>query len=116
MSLREDIAADTVAILADTDDLAVSIELTDPAGPTIYAVTGFYNRVGIDQDPQTGFVIAGDKSSVVISISALGGNIPADGWGVEVEDITGTVFSGRIKHVWPDRSLGQVLCMLEGRE
>ncbi len=116
MSLRTDIAADNLTILNDTDELAVAITLTDPDGPTVHTITGLYARVGVDVDIQTGLMVAGDKSSIAVALSDLGGNIPTDGWGVEVTDITGTVFRGRVKHAWPDRTIGQVMYMLEERE
>ena len=115
MSLRTDIAADNLRILNDTDELAVAIVLNDPTGPE-HTITGLYARVGIDIDVQTGLMIAGDKSSIAVALSDLGGSIPTDGWGVTVTDITDTVFSGRVKHAWPDRTIGMVVCLLERRE
>ncbi len=116
MSLKTDIAADNLTILNDTDELAVAIVLTDPTGPTVHTITGLYARVGIDIDVNTGLMVTGDKSSIAVALSDLGGDIPTDGWTVSVDDITGTTFTGTIKHAWPDRTIGQVVCLMERTE
>ena len=104
MSLLEDIEADN-AILVE-GDLARAVTLTDPAGP-VYSVLGIVARIGASIDPGTGLRVPGAQTEITIRLSALGGVVPAEGWGVDTTDVTGGAVTGKIKNVMPDRMAGR---------
>ncbi len=110
MSLRAEVVADTRAILEGD---GVVITLTAPGvGGAVYALTGFYNRVGAEINAD-GSTVATDKSTISISLAAIVAAGLADvedlkkpGWRVVVADALGTSFTGRIDTPFLDRSLG----------
>ncbi len=66
MNLRELAEADNAIIVEDdVSGFGVAIMLTDPAGP-VHQVKGQFSRVGVDIDPETGLLVAGNKSAVTV--------------------------------------------------
>jgi len=113
MSLRDTAAQDSTDIIEDNDDFASDIVLIAP-DTTRHEVKGFYNRIGVMIDPNTGLKIFGNSSSVTVSLStlvSLGVTIDAldtENWQVEAEDIHGEKVVGYISAALKDRTLGRV--------
>jgi hypothetical protein len=108
MNLRELAEADnTFLIEDDVNGFAVPINLTDPSG-SVYKVKGLYSRIGVDIDPETGLKVPGNRSTITIRLSSLGGAVPDDGWFIETTDITGATVKGKATAVMLDRTAGRV--------
>jgi hypothetical protein len=121
VSLRQQAAADFLAIAEDTTGFGWPITVTNPSGQTL-AMTGLSTDVGNTIDPETGVLVAGRKASVALSVKRLedaGLGIPTNEadpkrkpWVVVFNDIGGTARTYAVLNVMPDRALGCVTCEL----
>lgn len=111
MDVRAQAESDLGEIL-ETDGMEGGVTLTDP-DETEYPVNCLYFRVGVDIDPETGALIPGNKSAVLIRLSELGeGILPAEGWTVQTTDVTGATVTGKVNYAALDRTLGTALLIL----
>jgi len=80
----------------------------------VYNVKGQYNRIGVDIDPETGMLVAGNKSAVTVRLSRFtNGRYPENGWSIEATDITGTLVKGKVLHPMLDRTSGRVTLLFK---
>ena len=106
MNLRELAESDLATTLEDSEfGFGTTIVLTEPDG-TVHTVHGQYTRIGVENDPETGLQVVGQKSAVTVRLSSLCGSLPADGWLIEVKDITGQTVKGKASMTMLDRTLG----------
>ena len=105
MSLLDDIEADN-AILVE-GDLSRAVTLTDPTGP-VYLTRGIVSRIGARIDTGTGLRVPGAMTEITVRLSALGGALPLEGWGVATTDVTGGAVTGKAEAVMLDRMAGRV--------
>lgn len=109
MDVRAQAESDLGAILGE-DGVEATLIAPDE---TEYPVHCLYFRVGVDIDPETGAVIPGNRSTVLIRIGELGeGVTPAEGWTVQITDVTGAAVTGRINYAALDRTHGAALLIL----
>lgn len=124
MSLRELAVADAHAIATDESAFGWPITVTDPAG-TSATLTGLSNDISQVIDPETGQVISGRSATVVVSLVALaeaGLGIPkgvtnkaVKPWVVVfAEPGGGVTHTFKVSQTMPDRTIGLVVCVLEG--
>lgn len=109
MDVRAQAESDLGEIL-ETDGIdATLIDLDENE----YPVNCLYFRVGVDIDPETGALIPGNKSTVLIRLSELGeGILPAEGWTVQTTDVTGSMVTGTVNYAALDRTHGAALLIL----
>lgn len=98
------------------------ITVIDPAG-TSKDLTGTSNDIAQMIDPDTGQAVSGRLASVSIRIGLLAANglgLPvgvADGagkpWLVKFDDINGNPYTFKVSESNPDRTIGNVVCILE---
>jgi hypothetical protein len=123
MNLREQAAADLVAIVEDADaGFGWHVEVTDPNGVFLRLV-GQSGDIGKSIDPQTGIAVIGRTAHVsfaLATITDLGLKTPfgvADEakrpWIVRFLDIVGGQQKFKISHAMTDRTIGLVTCLLE---
>lgn len=123
MNLREQGAADLVAIVEDdADGFGWPITVTNPAGTTAELV-GLSTDIGQTIDPETGQAVIGRLASVALPTSrlaALALGIPrgiADAsmkpWVITFNDIGGNAHTFKVREAMPDAALGIVTCILE---
>lgn len=124
--LRDIAATDNVAILEDdVGGFGWPITVTDPDG-TVGALVGMSNDIAQVIDPDTGVAVSGRSASVSIAISSLtaeGLGLPvgiADKskkpWLVAFDDINGNAHTFKVQQSNPDRTIGDVVCLLEAWE
>jgi hypothetical protein len=110
MNLRAQAEADNEFLLEDdVAGFGTAIKLTSSAvPPVVYNVKGQYHRVGVDVDPETGLLVAGNKSSVTVRLSRFPlAALPDNDWTIEVTDILGETVKGKARHVLLDRTAGR---------
>ncbi|MFW6312261.1 MAG: hypothetical protein ACOC2N_00050 [Spirochaetota bacterium] len=108
MSLRDVTEQDNAFLVEDSEGgFAGPIELDDNAG-NVYSLTGDYDRIGVEIDPDTGQMVMGSRLHVTVRLSRLDGAVPADGWKCTLTDVTGTQVVGYVNGVMADRSVGVV--------
>lgn len=104
-------------------DWGVSVLVTDPNGKaeTLQAQTG---DIGVLIDPDTGIPVAGRRAHVALRLSSLKakgfeelpkGTASPDEmpWRFKFDDLTGGSHEFAVRHSWPDRTLGVVVCLVE---
>ena len=120
-SLRAQVAADLATTLEG--DWGVPVTVTDPNGKTatLQAQSG---DIGVLIDPDTGIPVAGRRAHAVFRLSSLSAagfrDIPQQAssssglpWRIKFNDLGGDTHEFAIRHSWPDRSLGLVVCLVE---
>lgn len=114
MNLRDQAELDNSFLVEDSvSGFGSAIKLTDLQG-VVYNVTGIYNRIGVDIDPETGLLVAGKKSTITVRASNFSAdNLPNDGWTVETLDIMGKMVNARISFVMPDLTAGRITAILK---
>ena len=122
MSLRARAAADNTRIIESSNGFGWHVVLTSPDGISI-SLVGLTNDISQKIDPETGMMVVGRKASVTLSsatLSASGVGIPrgeSDSsrkpWSVRFADIRGVEQLFKVSQVIPDRTFGNVVCMLE---
>jgi hypothetical protein len=123
MGLRDQAAADLVAIMSDTSNgFGWEVTVTAPTGASA-VVVGFSTDIGLTIDPETGVAVSGRKASVslpIASLTAAGLGLPkgiadttSKPWQVRFADIHGTQQRFKVAETLPDRALGVVVCILE---
>lgn len=122
MGLRDE-AADFVREILEDDEggFGQAITFENPAGETA-ALKGFTTDIAATIDPNTGSVISNRKVTVTVSMAALAdaglgmpeGKESGYPWLVSFADLAGTVSKLKVKETIPDRTLGVVVCVLEG--
>lgn len=124
MGLREIAEQDLGFILeGDENGFRWPITVTDPDGNVSSGLYGFSDDISQVIDPDTGQAVSGRLASVSLRISSLalqGLGIPvaiADSsrkpWLVAFDDINGNAFTFKVQESNPDRTLGNVVCILE---
>ncbi len=124
MGLREIAETDLGAILEDSAlGFGWPITLTDPAGASA-SLTGFSNDIHQTIDPDTGQVVSGRVASAALRLSSITGaglampfgvSDPASKpWRITFDDINGATHDFKIAEADPDRSIGALICTLEG--
>jgi len=112
MSLGADAEADNVMLVEDDVlGFARPVTLTDPTGP-VHNVKGIVGRIGAQIDPGTGLRVPGNLCEITIRLSALGGALPLEGWGVATTDVTGAAVTGKAQNVMLDRMAGRATFMV----
>jgi hypothetical protein len=121
VSLREQAAADFLAIAEDVDGFGWPITVTNPDGVSL-AMTGMSTDIGHTLDPNTGVLVAGRTASVALSIKRLTDaglgmpkGVPDEDrkpWTVVFADIGGTARTYKVLQTMPDRAIGCVTCVL----
>jgi hypothetical protein len=122
MGLRTDAADDMREIHEDTDDFGWAITITDPVGTSVELV-GLSNDIAQAIDPDTGLLVSGRSASVSLPIQALidaglgmpigESNSKARPWVVTFDDIVGVSHTFKVSQTSPDRSIGNIVCLLE---
>ena len=104
-------------------DWGVPVTITDPDGKaaTLQAQSG---DIGVTIDPETAAPVAGRRAHValrMVSLAAAGfGSLPrahSSGvgmpWVVRFDDLAGGSHSFAVRHTYPDRALGVLVCIVE---
>lgn len=123
MGLREQIAADTKAILEDSaHGFGYPITLSDPLG-NFADLIGFSNDISQVIDPDTGTAVTGraiECSIAIKSITDAGLSLPqgiadvdSKPWTVSFDDINGNPGTFKVLESMPDRAMGVVILALE---
>lgn len=123
MGLREQIAADTKAILEDqASGFGYPITLTDPLGNTADLV-GFSNDISQVIDPDTGTAVSGRAVECTLAIKSITdaglslpqgiANVDEKPWTVSFTDINGNAGTFKVFESVPDRAMGTVILALE---
>lgn len=124
MSLRELAEQDLgVIIEGDIYGFRWPITVTNPAGLPSEGLYGFSDDISQTIDPDTGELVSGREASVALRIATIQnvfGELPrgvADStskpWLVTFNDIGGTEYTFKVKQSNPDRTLGNLTCVLE---
>lgn len=117
MNLRAMAEADNAFLIEDdVDGFGVPCTLTPNSGDLApIPCVSMYTRIGVDIDPGTGMLVAGNKSAITIRTSRLGGRLPTEGWTVSTTDISGAVVTGRVpkSSVMADRTLGRTTVLFK---
>lgn len=122
MGLRAKAKADSQKILNSDAGFAWPITVTGPDG-TIGNLKGFSNDITDLIDPDTGVAVTSRLVTATLHIAdltAAGLGIPeaiADKtkkpWIIEFDDIDGNPFKFKVMESKPDRTIGNVSCILE---
>lgn len=123
MGLRELAQSDLKAILEDdVSGNGHPITVTDPSNVSV-PMKGYSTDIGQVIDPETGGLISGRLASVVLVMSSLfeaGFGIPKGitdpnqkPWLITFQDINGTTGTFKVTNTMPDRTIGNIVCMLE---
>lgn len=124
MGLREIAEQDLGFILeGDAQGFRWPITVTDPDGNVSSGLYGFSDDIAQVIDPDTGQAVSGRLASVSLRISSLalqGLGLPVGivdaslkPWLVAFDDINGNAFTFKVQESNPDRTLGNVVCLLE---
>ena len=110
MNLRQQAEANLAfALEDDVSGFGWPVTLTETVaeGGAVHSLKGQVHRIGVDVDPATGLLIAGNKSAVTVRLSSIGKD-PAKGWRVATTDITGTAMAGVVVEngIMLDKALG----------
>lgn len=119
MGLREQVEADQAFIVEDRGGWGWDIVLTSPDGITLDLV-GLSNDISLAIDPDTGQLVSGRKASIALRMTSLldigmpKGVADSDSkpWLVEFQDILGNYCKFKVDSAHPDRTIGQVVCLL----
>jgi len=123
MGLRQIAQADLKAILEDdVNGFGWPITVTDPSNVSA-SMKGHSNDIGQMIDPETGQLVSGRLASVTLMMSSLadaGLGIPVGitnssqrPWRVTFDDIDGVSHTFKVTNTMPDRTVGNVVCLLE---
>lgn len=109
MSLRSQAALDMQNLInADGED----VTLTDGDGVE-YDVKGLVFRADFSIDQETGLRIAGEKTSIQVSLLDLESEEPTEDWQVSTTDVLAGTITGQVVSPAFDRTLGVVMFNVE---
>ena len=109
MSLRDQAALDVQSML--NNELGTTITLTDE-NSVEYIVLGKVFRVDVTVDPDTGAKIFEPATMCNVSLLDLDSE-PTEAWSVVTTDVIGNTISGQVRAPMFDRTLGNVIFIIE---